>query len=951
MISTYTQYQIYARDQTKTLQTIAADPVTQLNQQYFDANIGKVTSVDGLVNNYRLFSYAMEAYGLSDMTYATAFMKKVLTSDLNDPNSYVNKLTDPRFKTFAEAFNFSTTGAVASTAAVQSSDQDSDTLGLYDSRGAVSTSQVASSTTAYTSGIAQVKTVDDLLNNSQLLSYVETAYGFSPDTADQSQAAVTANIRAALTSDPNNPNSFARTSTDPRYLALAKAFSFDVAGNATGAAGAQTSAQLAATTAAFSAHSNDLAATGDQAATATFQAEIGNVKNVDDLLSNQSLTSYVMNAYGLDPSKVSTNELRLILESNTSYAGSYANVAGDARYADLANAFNFQPDGSIPTGSSAQTSTQTASLVAAYQSRNTSSVDSASEATTAFSADIGSVKSVSDLLGNSVTRNYVLTAFGFDPSTQSDAVLTKVLTSDLTQPNNYAASLNDPRYTALAAAFNFNTQGTLASGASAQTSTQTADVVSRFTASASDAASNTSYYQSALANVTNVDDLLNDPKLYNYVLSTYGIPQSSATMSAEDTKAAVRDMLTNEATAPASVATDTRFTAMAKAFNFNTDGSLNAGTSAQSAAQMAGTVTGYNSTLNSVSAAADAALSTYATAALAKVTSVSDILDDPKLYDYVLRAHGLDPNTESPATIRSVLLTDSSGANTYADSQNDQRYQALAADFNFTSDGSIASAPLAQSATQVTVTIQNYVAQAGTGSAAAAVAKAEATYYQANVNNVTSVDDLLSNTRLVTFMEKAAGIPSGSISTATLRQALTSDPTDPKSFVNTQTNASLRALAFSFNFNSAGAVVRAPASEVQSKAAAYNTTQMYLEQTLEDKAGQQSQGVQLALYFARKAPTISSAYSILGDKALLKVVQTALNLPASSSNADIDVQANIISKQLNIADFSDPAKVQKFLSRFSVLYDLQNGNFDSSGVLSLFGGSNADAGSVVSLFE
>ena len=41
-------------------------------------------------------------------------MKKVLTSDLTDTNSFANKLQDKRFKTFAAAFNFNTKGAVTS---------------------------------------------------------------------------------------------------------------------------------------------------------------------------------------------------------------------------------------------------------------------------------------------------------------------------------------------------------------------------------------------------------------------------------------------------------------------------------------------------------------------------------------------------------------------------------------------------------------------------------------------------------------------------------------------------------------------------------------------------------------------------------------------------------------------------------------------------------------------
>ncbi len=45
---------------------------------YYLANIGKVKTVAQFVNNYQLFSYAMKAFGLSDMTYAKGLMTKVL---------------------------------------------------------------------------------------------------------------------------------------------------------------------------------------------------------------------------------------------------------------------------------------------------------------------------------------------------------------------------------------------------------------------------------------------------------------------------------------------------------------------------------------------------------------------------------------------------------------------------------------------------------------------------------------------------------------------------------------------------------------------------------------------------------------------------------------------------------------------------------------------------------
>ena len=64
-------------------------------------------------------------------------------------------------------------------------------------------------------------------------------------------------------------------------------------------------------------------------------------------------------------------------------------------------------------------------------------------------------------------------------------------------------------------------------------------------------------------------------------------------------------------------------------------------------------------------------------------------------------------------------------------------------------------------------------------------------------------------------------------------------------------------------------------------ATTYNRAQQpaidkYMRQTLEENAGEQNEGVRLALYFERKAPTLTSFYEVLADPALAKVVRTAL---------------------------------------------------------------------------
>jgi Protein of unknown function (DUF1217) len=63
---------------------------------------------------------------------------------------------------------------------------------------------------------------------------------------------------------------------------------------------------------------------------------------------------------------------------------------------------------------------------------------------------------------------------------------------------------------------------------------------------------------------------------------------------------------------------------------------------------------------------------------------------------------------------------------------------------------------------------------------------------------------------------------------------------------------------------------------------------------------------------------------VLADTALASVVRTALGLPDSFASADIDKQAQLFEQKLDIADFTDPAKLSKFLTRFTSLWEVNH---------------------------
>lgn len=73
---------------------------------YFHENISSALRAEDLVGDYRMLSVALGAFGLESDIDNKAFIRKVLESDITDPKSLANRLTDKRYLRFAEAFGY-----------------------------------------------------------------------------------------------------------------------------------------------------------------------------------------------------------------------------------------------------------------------------------------------------------------------------------------------------------------------------------------------------------------------------------------------------------------------------------------------------------------------------------------------------------------------------------------------------------------------------------------------------------------------------------------------------------------------------------------------------------------------------------------------------------------------------------------------------------------------------
>ncbi|MET3966434.1 MULTISPECIES: DUF1217 domain-containing protein [Bradyrhizobium] len=639
---------------------------------------------------------------------------------------------------------------------------------------------------------------------------------------------------------------------------------------------------------------------------AYYKANIGKVKTVDDFMKDYRLYHYAMKAYGLEDMAYAKAFMKKVLESDLSDPKSFVNKLVDKRYQEFAAAFSFN-GGATPV---AQSENQIDEMIDLYTATKKSQVDALADDSKYYSAEIGNISSADQLLNNDRLRNYVYSAYGIDESKWPRDTISQVLRSDPSDPNSYVNTTFASQLTGLNAQL-----------AQAKSDASAADLkITAYKAQLSQ--------PGADVNQLNIQILVEKSHLESYTKSISSLGDQISTIGG--------------------------FVDLAGAFEFSSDGSLPSGVSAQTAANVAITKTRFDDSKAAVYSAASPIYEALAVKQfrtdLSKINSVQAFVSTPGVYDFALGAVGLDPGMVSKATIKAVLESDVNDPKSYVYTLKDNRYVELARAFNFDAKGNLTTPLVAQDSAQVLQIAREYViaalkqASPQQEKAIRALATKDATAYQEAIAGIDSVSELLANRPMVDFILLAKGLDPKKVSTEFLKKIFSSDLNNPKSFANTQSDPRFAEIVASFNFDSKGNVARLPMMGPQKRDQFRETQANYLQQSLEQQQGDTNPGVRLALYFQRKAGEITSAYDILADKALSEVFRTTFDLPDSMASMQIDQQAKVVDKFMKIKDLSDPAKVEKLLSRFSAMYDVRNGESIGQGqspLLNLFQGSSS----------
>ena len=212
----------------------------------------------------------------------------------------------------------------------------------------------------------------------------------------------------------------------------------------------------------------------------------------------------------------------------------------------------------------------------------------------------------------------------------------------------------------------------------------------------------------------------------------------------------------------------------------------------------------------------------------------------------------------------------------------------------------------------------------------------ESEYYLANISDIDSVDEFMADERIYRYAMKAAGLEDMTYAKAFIRKVLEEGIDDKESFANSLSDKRYKDFAETFNFDRYGETATTFTRAKQ------GTVDSYVRQVLEESAGEENEGVRLALYFQRKATGIDDTLQLLADPALLKVAETLFNLNLSSG--DVDRNAEKIADRLDVEDLKDPEKLARLLTQFTAMWEISQPSTTATSNISLLFSQSTEAG-------
>ncbi len=305
----------------------------------------------------------------------------------------------------------------------------------------------------------------------------------------------------------------------------------------------------------------------------------------------------------------------------------------------------------------------------------------------------------------------------------------------------------------------------------------------------------------------------------------------------------------------------------------------------------------------------------YFQANIGKATTADKFLADPRLQDVALTAFGLTAQIGATGLLKKVLNSNLADTSSVANQFTSTGYKKLAAALGYANASTPAKAAVASTAT---VDLDNFTGDNN-------FATFTGTFAGVTVKNVdlsgATTRDQIAATLNKAFQNADGGRTDISVKLSGLGLSFSddlgrgtaksfswtagADEDDPPSFTSPyNTRAGSQAVA------ATGGPNVTSASVVSAIISQYTTAKF------DEVVGNSSTTLQNALYAKQNLPAVTSWYQVEADSKLAKVIQTALGLPSSFSQLDVDQQKAIYTSKMNIKDLTDPTKLGKLLQKY-----------------------------------
>ena len=102
----YLGWKVFDNSAARQFEVFKDTPAVVRDVDYFRENVADATTAEKLVNDRRLLTVALGAYGLGEEINKKAFIQKILEDGTEFGDSFANRLSDPRWRQFAKDFGY-----------------------------------------------------------------------------------------------------------------------------------------------------------------------------------------------------------------------------------------------------------------------------------------------------------------------------------------------------------------------------------------------------------------------------------------------------------------------------------------------------------------------------------------------------------------------------------------------------------------------------------------------------------------------------------------------------------------------------------------------------------------------------------------------------------------------------------------------------------------------------